>query len=149
MIGDPMQIENTLSPQDPRTHRVRQSLPAQTVAEAYLAILKDRGVDVLYVGAGTDTASIVEAYARAAESGLRYPLPVLAAHENLAVGMAHGYYMVTGRPQAVMLHVSVGMANAVCGLMNALRAQVPIFFTAGRTPLFESGPLGSRSSEIH
>jgi acetolactate synthase-1/2/3 large subunit len=133
---------------DPSARQV-QTLGAETVAEAYLAVLKDRGVDVLYVGAGTDTAPIVEAYARAAESGLEFPLAVLAVHENLAVGMAHGYYMVSGKPQAVMLHVSVGTANAVCALMNAARARVPIFFTSGRTPLFESGPAGSRTSEIH
>lgn len=120
-----------------------------SVAETYLAALKRRGIDLFYIGAGTDTAPIVEAYARQPESGLDFPEPVIAVHENLAVGMAHGYYMVTGKPQAVMLHVTVGAANAVCGLMNAARAQVPIFFTAGRTPLFEEGRLGARNSPIH
>jgi acetolactate synthase-1/2/3 large subunit len=91
----------------------------------------------------------VEAYARCSDAATRYPVPVVVAHENAAVGMAHGFYMATRRPQAVMLHVSVGAANAVCGLMNAARAQVPIFFTAGRTPLFESGELGSRDAYIH
>jgi acetolactate synthase-1/2/3 large subunit len=125
--------------------------PAQrrpTVAEAFLALLRQRGVDCFYIGSGTDTAPIVEAYARAKESGLEFPRPVLATHENLAVGMAHGYYMVSGRPQAVMLHVSVGAANAVCGIFNAARAQVPMLFTPGRTPVFEEGPAGSRDSEI-
>lgn len=126
-----------------------QSINARTVAETYLALLKDRGVDNLYVGAGTDTAPVVEAYARAKESGLEFPTPIVAAHENLAVGMAHGYYMVSGKAQAVMLHVTVGAANAVCALMNAARARVPMFFTAGRTPLYESGRVGSRTSEIH
>ncbi|NML44265.1 thiamine pyrophosphate-requiring protein [Ramlibacter sp. G-1-2-2] len=119
-----------------------------TVAEAFLALLKERGVDRFYIGAGTDTAPLVEAYARSAESGLAFPQPVISTHENVAVGMAHGYYMVTGRPQAVMLHVSVGAANAVCGLFNAARAQVPILFTPGRTPVFEGGHEGSRDSEI-
>jgi acetolactate synthase-1/2/3 large subunit len=120
-----------------------------SVAEHYLAHLKQRGIDCLYVGAGTDTAPLVEAYARAAASGLDYPKPVIATHENLAVGMAHGHTMVSGRPQAVMLHVSVGAANAACALMNAARAQVPMLFTAGRTPVFEEGRLGARDSEIH
>jgi acetolactate synthase-1/2/3 large subunit len=125
------------------------ALPVESVAEAYLSLLKHRGIDYFYVGAGTDTASIVEAYARAELSGIEYPVPVVCTHENLAVGMAHGYYMVSRKPQAVMLHVSVGAANAVCGLMNAARAQTPMLFTAGRTPLFESGRLGSRNGEIH
>lgn len=122
---------------------------AASVAEVYLSLLKDRGIDLLYIGAGTDTAPIVEAYARLPQSGLPFPRPIVAVHENLAVGMAHGYYMVTGRPQAVMLHVTVGAANAVCALMNAARSQVPVFFTAGRTPLFEEGRLGARNSPIH
>lgn len=122
---------------------------ATSVAEAYLSLLKTRGIDYFYIGAGTDTAPIVEAYAKAEKTGMEYPKPVVAVHENLAVGMAHGYYMVTGKPQAVMLHVTVGAANAVCGLMNAARSQVPMFFTAGRTPLYEKGVLGSRNSPIH
>lgn len=120
-----------------------------SVAEAYLALLKTRGIDYFYIGAGTDTAPIVEAYAKGSKTGQDFPTPVIAVHENLAVGMAHGYYMVTGKPQAVMLHVTVGAANAVCGLMNAARSQVPMFFTAGRTPLYETGVLGARNSPIH
>ena len=77
------------------------------------------------------------------------PEPVVVPHENAAVGMAHGYYLVTGRPQAVMVHVNVGMANALMGLLNAARDNVPIFFTSGRTPLTESGRLGSRDLPIH
>src|SRR5262249_43405826 len=53
------------------------------------------------------------------------------------------------KPQAVMFHVSVGTANAVCGVMNAARDQIPLLVTAGRTPLFESGPLGARDTRIH
>lgn len=125
------------------------SIPTRTTAEAYLAILKSRGVDVLYVGAGTDTAPVVEAYSRAEESGLDFPHGVVSVHENQAICMAHGYAMVSGKVPAVMLHVTVGTANAVCGLMNAARARTPILLTAGRTPLYESGRPGSRSSEIH
>ena len=126
-----------------------QTYAVESVAEAYLLLLKDRGIDYFYVGAGTDTAPIVEAYARAKVSGLQFPQPVVAAHENLGVGMAHGYYMISGRPQAVMLHTSVGTANAICGVINAAHSQVPMLFTAGRTPMFEQGRLGARDIEIH
>ena len=63
--------------------------------------------------------------------------------------MAHGYAMVSGKPQAVMVHVIVGAANALGGLINAARSQVPILFTAGRTPITEGGMLGSRDRPIH
>jgi acetolactate synthase-1/2/3 large subunit len=122
----------------------------ETVAEAYLAALRSRGIERLYLNAGTDFAPIAEAYGRLQTgASIPFPEPVLAAHENLAMGMAHGAYLMTGRPQAVMFHVSVGTANAVCGVMNAARDQAPLLVTAGRTPLFESGPLGARDTRIH
>lgn len=65
------------------------------------------------------------------------------------MSMAHGYAMVTGEPQAVMVHVNVGTANAVCALMNAERERIPILFMAGRTPLMESGAPGGRTLNIH
>lgn len=126
-----------------------KSFAAETVAEAYLALLKDRGVDRLFVNAGTDFASIVEAYAHAKESGLEFPEPIVCAHENLAVSMAHGAYLANGRPQAVMLHTSVGTANGMCAIINAARDRVPVLLTAGRTPLFERDAFGSRVSQIH
>jgi acetolactate synthase-1/2/3 large subunit len=123
--------------------------PVESVGEAFLVLMKRRGIDHFFVNAGTDSASLVEAYARQPHSGLDFPTPVICTHENLAVGMAHGCTMVTGRPQAVMLHVSVGAANAVCALMNAARDNIPMLFTAGRTPLFEQGRRGARNVPIH
>jgi acetolactate synthase I/II/III large subunit len=124
-------------------------LDRTTVAEAYLALLKARGIDWLFANAGTDFAPIIEALVRGGKTGLAMPEPVVVPHENAAVGMAHGYYLVTGRLQAVMVHVNVGMANALMGLLNAARDNVPIFFTSGRTPPTESGRLGSRDLPIH
>lgn len=127
---------------------VESPLP-QTVAEAWLALLKARGVDHLFGNAGTDFPSIVEAFARAEVAGLALPEPILAPHETVATGMAHGYTMVTGRPQAVMVHVNVGTANSLAGLMNASRENIPMLFTAGRTPILEDGAPGARSGAIH
>lgn len=128
--------------------------PRLTAAEAVLAALARRGVEYLYVNAGTDFASIVEAYAAReapgrGSSGAEFPAPVVCPHENLAVGMAHGYALASGRPQAVMVHVSVGTANCACGLLNAARDQVPLLLAAGRTPLFEYGRHGARNLNIH
>lgn len=122
---------------------------SEAVGETFLALLKQKGVDYLFINSGTDSAPIAEAYARQHLSNLGFPTPIIGTHENLVVGMAHGYTMVTGKVQAVMVHVSVGAANAVCGVMNARRDEIPMLFMAGRTPLFEKGPLGARSGAIH
>jgi acetolactate synthase I/II/III large subunit len=120
-----------------------------TVAEAYLSVLKDRGITRLFVNAGTDFAPLVEAYARQKQSGRDFPELVVCAHENLAISMAHGAYLGDGRVQAVMVHTSVGTANAVCGTFNASTDRVPILLTAGRSPLFEDSVPGSRDGSIH
>ena len=106
-------------------------------------------IEYLFANAGTDFAPLVEAFAKAARTGTPVPQPVLATHENLAFSMAHGYAMVTRRVPAVMVHVSVGTANGVCGALNAARDNVPILFTAGRSPLTESGLPGARDVYIH
>src|SRR5438132_1332091 len=120
-----------------------------SVAEAYLELLAARGVEYFFANAGTDFAPIVEAYARRAAQGQALPRPITVPHETTAVALAHGYAMVTGRPQVVMVHVIVGTANALGGIMNAARANVPMLVTAGRTPITEAGMPGSRNLHIH
>ena len=126
------------------------SFKPETAAEAWLGLLAARGIEYLFANGGTDFAPIVEAYAKGRALGWRLPEPVLVPHENLGVAMAHGYTMLTGRPQAMMVHVGVGTANALNGLINASRMNIPLLFTAGRTPLTESGALpGARNNYIH
>ncbi len=120
-----------------------------TVADAYLALLADRGVDYFFANAGTDFAPIVEAMAKAQSLETRIPQPVTCPHENTAMHMAIGYYLVTGKPQAVMVHVNVGTANGMNGFLNAARGNIPMLFTAGRTPTNEEGLDGHRSLDIH
>ena len=107
----------------------------RTAADAILIRLRQAGVRYLFANAGTDFASIVESMA-SDESGSMVE-PVLVPHEAVAVAMAHGYTMVTGEPQAVMVHVSVGTANALCAVINASRLEIPMIFMAGRTPITE------------
>ncbi|HEY3077668.1 MAG TPA: thiamine pyrophosphate-requiring protein [Burkholderiales bacterium] len=122
----------------------------ETAAEAWLGLLATRGVEYLFANGGTDFAPVVEAYAKGQKLGWKLPQVVIVPHENMGVAMAHGYTMITGRPQAMMVHVGVGTANSINGLINASRQNVPILFTAGRTPLTESGALpAARNNYIH
>jgi acetolactate synthase I/II/III large subunit len=118
-------------------------------AEAFLGALAEHGVDFFFANPGTDFPPIVEAFGRARSSNVKLPRPVLVPHENLAVAMAHGAYAMTGRPQAVMVHVNVGTGNTVNNLINLSRDRVPLILAAGRTPITERGSFGSRSRPIH
>ena len=122
---------------------------ARIAAEDYLESLAAHGIDHLFVNPGTDFAPIVEAFARSARTNRKVPQPMVVPHETAAVAMAHGYTMITGRPQAVMLHTNVGTANAINMLIDAARDRIPILLTSGRTPFTEQGASGSRNAHIH
>lgn len=117
-------------------------------AEAFLRALADHGVDYLFANPGTDFPPIVEAFGRAKKTNAKVPKPVLVPHENLAVAMAHGAYLMNGRAQAVMVHTSVGTANTINNLANLSRDRIPLILAAGRTPITEKGAFGTRSRPI-
>src|SRR5471032_3342288 len=118
-------------------------------AEAFLRALADHGVEYFFANPGTDFPPVVEAFDRARKTNAKIPKPVLVPHENLAVSMAHGAYLMTGQPQAVMVHVNVGTANTINNLTNLSRDRIPLILCAGRTPISEKGSFGSRSRPIH
>lgn len=118
-----------------------------TAAHRFLHRLWRNGVTHLFANAGTDFPPIIEAYAAA--GGVDMPNILAIPHENVAVSMASGYALATGRPQAVMVHVNVGLANTICGVMNASLAQIPMILAGGRTPWLEKGHIGARNRYIH
>lgn len=64
--------------------------------------------------------------------------------------MADGYARVTGKPQAVIVHVDVGTQALGQGIHNASVGRVPVFIFAGLCPYTESGELpGSRTEYMH
>jgi len=120
-----------------------------SVAINFLKALHDQGIDRVFANAGTDFAPIIEGLVAAGKAGIKTPVFITVPHENVAISMAHGYFLATGKPAAVMVHVTVGTANALCGLMNASRDNAPILLMAGRTPSTETGHIGSRDGNIH
>jgi acetolactate synthase-1/2/3 large subunit len=123
--------------------------PEASVAEAFLRSLRAHGIETLFANAGTDFAPVIEALSRVAGDPKAAPTVVTVPHENLAVAMAHGHYLASGKPAAVMVHVTVGTGNAICGLMNAYRDRIPLLLMAGRTPHTEYGHIASRNFPIH
>lgn len=130
---------------DQRAHPVRPPI----AADVFLRSLAEHGVDFFFANPGTDFPPIVEAFSRARAGNIKLSRPVIVPHENLAVAMAHGAYLMTGRPQAVMVHVNVGTGNTINNLINLSRDRIPLLLAAGRTPVTETGHFGSRSRPIH
>jgi acetolactate synthase I/II/III large subunit len=104
------------------------------VADAFLELAAAHGADKAFVNPGTDSYPLQEAWARRRELGLNEPEPVLCTHEFTAVSAAHGYYLVSGCPQLVSVHVDAGTANAAGALGNAANAQAGMVLCAGKIP---------------
>ena len=117
-------------------------------AEAYISRLGERGIDYVFANAGTDFAPIVEALSHKKANG-KVPRFMVVPHENVAMAMAHGYYRIAGKPAVVMVHVTVGTANTLNGVINAARDNIPLLLAAGRTPITETGSIASRNRPIH
>ena len=91
--------------------------PSQTGAEALVRTLIAGGVDTCFANPGTSEMHFVAALDRI--PGIRC---VLGLQENTVTGMADGYFRVTRRPAATLLHCGPGYANGIANVHNARRA---------------------------
>jgi benzoylformate decarboxylase len=94
---------------------------------AFLELLKQEGVEILFGNPGTTELPLMDALA--VENELRY---VLALQEASVIGMADGYAQASGKLAVVNLHVTPGLGNAMGMLYDAQKAGSPILVTAGQ-----------------
>ena len=121
-----------------------------TTSHYFLEGLNEIGIEYLFCNLGTDHAPLIEEMARWRKAGLKFPKTVLCPHENVAVHMAGGYAVMTGRGQGVMVHVDAGTANAAMATHNLFRARTPVLLMAGKAPFTIHGELpGSRDGYVH
>src|SRR5438105_15568470 len=95
----------------------RESLSSGPMAyisgkQAFLQILKQEGVSVMFGNPGTTELPLMDGLAR--EPGIKY---VLALQEAVAVSVADGYAQATGGIGAVNAHGSAGLGNGM-GMPN-------------------------------
>ena len=121
-----------------------------STAHYFLEGLNEIGIEYLFCNLGTDHAPLIEEMARWRKEGRKLPATVLCPHENTAMHMAAGYAMVTGRGQAVMVHVDAGTGNTAVAAHNVCRGRIPLLLMAGKAPYTVRGELpGSRDNYVH
>jgi acetolactate synthase I/II/III large subunit len=121
-----------------------------STAHHFLEGLVDLGVEYIFANLGTDHVSLIEAVAHWDREGRKHPEMILCPHEIVAVHMAAGYALATGRAQAVFVHVDAGTANACMAIQNLFRYRLPVLLFAGRAPYTLHGELpGSRDTYVH
>src|SRR5271166_2574117 len=94
---------------------------------AFLDLLKQEGVEVMFGNPGTTELPLMDAFAT--ENELRY---MLGLQEAVVIAMADGYAQASGKLAAVNLHVAPGLGNAMGMLYDAQKAGAPILVTAGQ-----------------
>jgi acetolactate synthase I/II/III large subunit len=122
-----------------------------TTSTAFLEALGEAGISYIFANLGSDHPGLIEALAQAKAEGTEDSLPrlVICPHETVALSAAHAYAMVTGEPQAVVVHVDSGTQNIGGMVNNAMRGRAPVLVFAGTVPFTQDGELpGSRTEFI-
>src|SRR5215216_5686387 len=102
-------------------------MPVMSGKRAFLEILKQEGVEVMFGNPGTTELPLMDALA--VDNDLRY---VLGLQEAVVMAMADGYAQASGKLAVVNLHVTPGLGNAMGMLYDAQKAASPILVTAGQ-----------------
>ncbi|MEM3329389.1 MAG: thiamine pyrophosphate-requiring protein [Saccharolobus sp.] len=112
--------------------------------KALLSLLKEYGVDRIFIVSGTDYASIIEAEVEDS----KLPELEVVPHEITAISAAIGYSL-GNKLGVVAIHTTPGTANALGGIMSAFTSRIPLMVIAGRSPYTEKGSTASRNLRIH
>jgi len=120
-----------------------------TASTAFLEALAEAGVDYLFCNFGSDHPAMIEALAEASRSGRRLPKVITCPNEMVALTAAQGHAQVSGRPQAVIVHVECGTQSLAGAVHNVSKGRVPVLIFAGASPFTQFGELpGSRNEFI-
>src|SRR6201984_216548 len=157
LISRPAMSSRSRSPASARsaTHASPRSgkkiaMARYSAAHYFLEGLVDLGVEYIFANLGTDHVSLIEEMARWDKEGRKHPEVILCPPEGVAVHMAGGYALATGKSQAVLVHVDAGTANACMAIQNLFRYRLPVMMFAGRAPHTLHGELtGSRDTYVH
>jgi benzoylformate decarboxylase len=94
---------------------------------AFLDLLRQEGVEMVFGNPGTTELPLMDAFA--VENDIRY---VLGLQEAALMAMADGYAQASGKLTVLNLHVAPGLGNAMGMLYDAQKAGSPILLTTGQ-----------------
>jgi acetolactate synthase I/II/III large subunit len=121
-----------------------------TASNAFLDSLQEAGVEFIFANFGSDHPGLIEAIAAARAEGREIPRVVTCPNEMLALTCAQGCAQLTGRAQAVVVHVDCGTLSLGGAVHNVARCRAPVLIYAGMSPATQEGELlGGRNEFIH
>jgi len=120
-----------------------------SASTAFLEALTEAGVTHIFANWGSDHPALIEALAEARANGRQIPAVLTCPNEMVALSAAHGFAQVSGRPQAVLVHVECGTQALAGAVHNADKGRIPVLIFAGSSPYTQGGELpGSRNEFI-
>ena len=121
----------------------------RTAGTALIEALYEAGVSCIFANFGSDYPAIVESLAEAKATGGPAPKLITCPNEMVALSAAHGFAQVTGRAQAVLVHVECGTQALAGAMHNAAKGRIPVLIFAGASPFTQEGEMrGSRNEFI-
>jgi len=121
----------------------------RTAGTALIEALHEAGVSYIFANFGSDHPAIVESLAEAKATGRPAPRLITCPNEMVALSAAHGFAQVTGRAQAVLVHVECGTQALAGALHNAAKGRIPVLIFAGASPFTQEGEMrGSRNEYV-
>ena len=98
--------------------------------EALIEILNAHGVDNVFINPGFEFLEVMSSVASARVEGSKSPQLVLCLDESVAASAAYGNYMISGKPQVVMVHSELGTLQLGGNLQNLQWGRVPVVILA-------------------
>jgi len=98
--------------------------------EAFIDILNAHGVEKVYLNPGFEYIDILTSVASARTGGRKSPQLVLCLDESVTASAAYGNYMVTGKPQVIMVHSELGSLQLGGNLQNLQWGRIPAVILA-------------------
>ena len=102
-------------------------MPVMSGKRAFLEILKQEGVEIIFGNPGTTELPLMDALA--GDTAMRY---VLGLQEATVVAMADGYAQASGKLGVINLHAAPGLGNGMGMLYCAKMAGSPLVVIAGQ-----------------
>ena len=102
--------------------------------EAFIDVLNANGVEHVFFNPGGEMGPLLATISKFRVQGKPAPKLILCLDESVALTAAHGHYMISGRPQVVMVHAELGTLQLGGALHNAQGGRVPVILWAGKIP---------------
>ena len=99
-------------------------------ADAFIDVVNAHGIDKIFFNPGGEFIGLQSRIAQARVAGEKAPQLVLCLDESVTVSAAHGAYMVSGKPQVILVHSELGTLQMGGNLQNLQWGRVPVVILA-------------------